>query len=375
LGFVAEEHVDVDNNPAPLGFFYARAFEGFDSRGATCTVMPTGLTQVQYNNECARHFAQRNRDNDVLSFSEYKADTFQVTLSGNECVFVSTTEVFSAYGGLYASFGPCRTALCLVDQYKTAPDLGTYCEDCQRFMESSSGSPSIGSCNCKYGYRPTSLYDLCELDCPTGLVQDSAGTICVCLANQYALNSGGQQHSGCTTCPIGAFSNPGSTTKTACLCPSGFILSVDETVCECPSNYYRVDNTDPNLQSCAKCPYQMISDQGKIRVQFCTCTSGYEQLSPTSDCATCRVGTYFVPKSTFATVSTLPTLVQNSFFFSNEIWGFARVRDTNSFVVIYREAGFYGIVLMDMDTQTTRWLYNAVGVGLNGYNCGNPAIV
>ena len=122
---------------------------------------------------------------------------------------------------------------------------------------------------CGVGHTPATAGGCNCNPCTAGTYKAQAGNgLCTaCESGKYQNTAGA---SNCITCPQLAISVSPRTSSANCICPSGALLSTDESACYCPAGHSRVDSV-----------------VGGVAILACTaCSGGQYSLEGWSECIT-----------------------------------------------------------------------------------------
>jgi hypothetical protein len=144
------------------------------------------------------------------------------------------------------------------------------CLSCPADSVSSTGSKTIGDCECAIGHERGSGVGC--VACAMGSYKTDVGTggCTICPQDTYADVQGA---SNCSSCPASTTAGSGTESVVGCSCIPGYERTDDSTCQACAPNEY---SRDPGPNSCVPCPAaHMSSPAASSGPEDCVCLEGY----------------------------------------------------------------------------------------------------
>ncbi|GMH51290.1 hypothetical protein TL16_g00978 [Triparma laevis f. inornata] len=178
---------------------------------------------------------------------------------GDDCAMCPDGKFASSAGSAYCS-------VCAVGMFAGEPNSAS-CAMCPKNTYSST-TGATQCAPCQEGFFSLPGSSACE-QCSPGKYHDEASNVCAeCPQNTYA-EAGAADVSGCLTCDVGGFSNPGSTACEMCGAGTAFNEASDQCV-DCEAG-----QSSQNGENCATCDMGFVSTE-----------------AGSSECTPCEAGAY-----------------------------------------------------------------------------------
>ena len=275
-GYVCEPCPE-GSDPAPSGSTSVSACkcpEGTFSKSVNghyiCAACPEGTTPAP-------------KGSTSVSACKCPADTYMKSTNNEYVCEACPANSVSDEGATYIY--DCK---CPADTYMTYANNVYACQACPEGTTSDMGTTSAYYCKCPadtYQISTNGVYS-CQA-CPEGMTSSVGATsvsYCKCPADTYRISTDGVY--SCQPCPEGATSSVGSTSLNSCTCATNAIKvnwGQSNAACQlCPSGTYRNGTTQ-----CTSCPINATSEPGSTSSSACVCPDGYTKNNTSGACEPC----------------------------------------------------------------------------------------